>query len=90
MKIQLTKTQRAFMGAALISALAMMATGCETTSAAAGVATIAPAAKTVAKVCDVAEVWIGYVGKGVGIIGDCATKIASASTNTTTTVTAEE
>lgn len=77
----------------LIPALAVVAflsTGCETTSAAAGVATIAPAAKTVAKVCDVAEVWIGYVGKGVGIIGDCATKIANASTNTTSAVTPTE
>lgn len=77
----------------IVSAAVVLAsfvfTGCETTSAASGVAAIAPAAKTVARVCDVAETWIGYVQKGVGVIGDAAEKIAVATggTNTTTTAT---
>jgi hypothetical protein len=57
---------------------AALFTGCETSSAASGVAAIAPAARTIQRGCDIAETWISYVAQGVGVVGDAAGKVAGA------------
>jgi hypothetical protein len=62
--------------ACLLPLASCLFTGCESTSAASGVAVIAPAARTVQYGCDIAETWIGYVAKGVGVVGDAAGKVA--------------
>lgn len=53
-------------------------TGCTSTSAASGIAAIAPAARTIEKGCEIGAVWIGYAAKGVGAVGTAAGKVAEA------------
>lgn len=67
-----------------LAAAAFISTGCETTSAAGGLAAIAPIARTVSRGCDIGENWLGFSQKGVKAIGDVAEKIANATSPTNT------